>query len=405
MPSPTNSRKRKAEVLEAADTSEPKPGAAVSSSHLPATCLAAVLNFLPYFDVRQCMLAGKTMAVEAASQVETLNITKPSELVGPAARRFAHVSQLNILCLVSTALNYNQTLSMTTAARTPTFLTIFPKLKSAFVGGVRSIHGPRHDSYLYQYNWYDCPERSDHKVVFRVLAESLCGAFQAKMLSADLVIKGLQFGGQLDCKCQHSPSQRSQNQCRFCRSIIASFPLHSVMLSISSHSFCPSNIASLDALLKRSDGATALQSDGGKEMIARVLGRYIRTHNVPQEEHPEFSRAVMTKGATHLTWDKKHSVHFLSPYSLPVMKAIVQVVSTEVVRSIPSAYFSGSFFPSNKGSKGKPIVLRDAMDALIGLGCNLNPTDYVLVDMHKEPALVGMKGQMLRSPVESGFDH
>jgi len=42
------------------------------------------------------------------------------------------------------------------------------------------------------------------------------------------------------------------------------------------------------------------------------------------------------------------------------------------------------------------------MDTLIGLGCNLNPTDYVLVDMHEEAALFGMKGKMLRAPVESG---
>ena len=86
-------------------------------------------------------------------------------------------------------------------------------------------------------------------------------------------------------------------------------------------------------------------------MIARLLGRHIKTHNVPQEEHPKFSRAVMTKGATHLTWDKKHSVHFLSPYSLSVMKAIVQVVSTEVVRSIPSAFFSGNFSHQTKETK------------------------------------------------------
>lgn len=48
--------------------------AAESPTHLPAPCLAAVLNFLWYTDVRQCMLAGKIMAEEAARHVETLNI-------------------------------------------------------------------------------------------------------------------------------------------------------------------------------------------------------------------------------------------------------------------------------------------------------------------------------------------
>ena len=170
----TEAEEKKAAVVRAAaaGASEPKPGVVVSSSLLPETCLAAVLNFLPYSDVRRCMSAGKTMAVEAASQVETLNIMNPSELVGPAARRFANASELNILCLVSTALNNNQTdlvetLSMTTAARTTPFMTIFPKLKSAFVGGVRSIDGPVDDfdgptesPYLHSYSWYRCRESS-----------------------------------------------------------------------------------------------------------------------------------------------------------------------------------------------------------------------------------------------------
>ena len=110
MSSPAVSRKRKADALEAdgEETSDLPDGTGKrksapdeSPAHLPATCLAAVLNFMWYTDVRRCMLAGKMMAVEAARHVETLNITKASELVVPAARRFGSASEVNVLCLVS----------------------------------------------------------------------------------------------------------------------------------------------------------------------------------------------------------------------------------------------------------------------------------------------------------------
>ena len=67
---------------------------------LPSSCLAALLDFLPFQDVRQCLLAGKVIAVGAAREVETLNIMKASEMVAPAVRRFPNVSELNILSIL-----------------------------------------------------------------------------------------------------------------------------------------------------------------------------------------------------------------------------------------------------------------------------------------------------------------
>ena len=139
------SRKRKADVLEADGTAtDGKRKSAPdddSPAHLPAPCLAAVLNFMWYTDVRQCMLAGKMMAVEAARHVETLNITKASELVVPAARRFGNASEVNVLCLVSEIdeddeENTDDQISMDTVARVIPFLASFPSLARVFLGGL-----------------------------------------------------------------------------------------------------------------------------------------------------------------------------------------------------------------------------------------------------------------------------
>ena len=142
MPSSIVSRKRKADALEAdaleADDSATdgarKSGPdADSQAHLPSTCLAAVLNFMRYTDVRQCMLAGKMMAVEAARHVETLNITKASELVVPAARRFGNVTTVNVLCLISEISedNRDDQISCNTGRSLP---LIHPKSRACFFG-------------------------------------------------------------------------------------------------------------------------------------------------------------------------------------------------------------------------------------------------------------------------------
>ena len=60
------SKKRKADAI-----SDEEPDHIMAPPpHLPASCLGAILNFLPYSDVRTCMLAGRAMAVGAARHVD-----------------------------------------------------------------------------------------------------------------------------------------------------------------------------------------------------------------------------------------------------------------------------------------------------------------------------------------------
>ena len=104
--STSSSRKRKADVDDELVSgrklkiAKPSPSSS-PAAHLPASCLALILNFLEYGDVRRCLLAGKIMAVDAARHVEVLNIMNALELVPSAARRFANVSEINILSLVT----------------------------------------------------------------------------------------------------------------------------------------------------------------------------------------------------------------------------------------------------------------------------------------------------------------
>ena len=111
-----------------------------------------------YTDVRQCMLAGKMMAVEAARHVETLNITKASELVVPAARRFGNASGVNVLCLVSEMDeededNSDDQISMDAVRRVVPFLTSIPNLEHVYLGGLFRFVSVRGEAAWERY-WY-----------------------------------------------------------------------------------------------------------------------------------------------------------------------------------------------------------------------------------------------------------
>ena len=205
MSTPALSHKRKADALEAdgEGTNTRKSAPDDSPACLPATCLAAVLNFMWYTDVRQCMLAGKMMAVEAARHVETLNITKASELVVPAARRFGNASEVNVLCLVlgREEDNPDYQISMDTVRRVVPFLASIPNLEHVFLGGLfrrRTSQGEavwRRFDYGIEY----CEAPRDHQAIFKTLVQNVMGGFQSRSLPQRLEVDGILWDEQLEC--------------------------------------------------------------------------------------------------------------------------------------------------------------------------------------------------------------
>jgi len=172
-----------------------------SPAHLPATCLAAVLGFMWYTDVRQCMLAGKMMAVESARHVETLNIVKASELDAPSARRFRNVSEVNVLCLVSEAHaedNPDAWMQMCTdaAMRVVPFLSSIPNLERVFLGGQFGRRASNGEVVWHRmvYSAPGCAAQRDHQAVFEDLVQSIAGAFTSGTLSQSLDVSGILIG-------------------------------------------------------------------------------------------------------------------------------------------------------------------------------------------------------------------
>ena len=234
---------------------------------LPASCLASVFNFMKYADVRNCLLAGKVTAVEAASHVETLNITSPSELVVPASRRFENVTEVNVLCLLSELPNeQGDVLSVETAERIVPFVSSLRKLTRCFLGGM-----PR-QGFPHVYKRTHCVQPEDHQSIFRGLVTTFAGAFRSKALSQDLRLEGI-VGGDIDgvslmvvnstgTQLECSDEEEDPNEpCRCCRAIVSSFPLKTVVELVYEKEVCVSRENIIEMIRSR-EGWRAVMDDG-----------------------------------------------------------------------------------------------------------------------------------------------
>ena len=326
MPSPVVSRKRKADALEADATLDVPPRTPApdddSPAHLPAPCLAAVLNFMRYADVRQCMLAGKMMAVEAAGHVETLNITKASELDAPSARRFRSASEVNVLCLVSETDAEDDRedrqyppdqISMETVTRVVPFLSSFPNLERIFLGGL-FLEGAVWERY--QYNHDECIDPRDHQAIFKALIQNIIGGFQSRTLTQILELDGILDSGQLQCADADDDAddgrENPDHPCQFCRHLLSSFPLHLLLEPVSRyHAFCVSRVDRIQALLRRDGAEAALRSTGGAEMLLECLSDVIPHDYIYSETEADeaFIKKMRDQGAKFhvsidMNWDR-----------------------------------------------------------------------------------------------------
>ena len=241
---PENPRKRKADEL-SDDSGDPAAVAAEDvdqPAHLPAPVWGHVLDFMPYADVRLALLVGKPMAVEAAKHVQTLNIMKTVEMYIPAARRFANVEEVNILCLLEGTGEMDEeddevyekfTISEAASNRIPSFISSFPKLKSSFFGGVLLVEARATNvRYMYGSIGHTCVGPDNHREVFRSLVLSLLGAFNTGALRREVELPRLARSLQKASPCAEDSHDLGTHPCQRCRNCIQYLPKDSIYATI-----------------------------------------------------------------------------------------------------------------------------------------------------------------------------
>ena len=406
--STSSSRKRKAgvddELVSGRKLKIAKPSPSSSpAAHLPASCLAAILNFMEYSEVRRCLLAGKIMAVDAARHVETLNIMNASELVPSAALRFANVTEINILSLVTpTEDDDEKVLSASTATRSVLFLTTVPKLKHAFLGGLcRDADVEKWFKLSYSNN--DSNEPRDHLAVFRGLVDHLCGAFQSRSLSQSLHLEGVFGEDQLQC---NEGSYHHCRRCRLCWNIVTSFPPALVLENIPMRSsLCLSYSKRIEALATRHDNPLLskprenlmeflLAMTKGMLDSVTIFSRRDDGENYPITERIKYQGGKVNKLGGYLGQVMGIDEEYITFFYMPVkdMEALKQLSTTigpSIMNSIPKRELLSAVRPLGKATEDgkKNVWVRQTFESLVQLGLELASKDFVLIDPLNEAAL------------------
>ena len=401
-PTNTTSRKRKADDDDGSSSGRKlklaKPSSSSSpAAHLPASCLAAILNFMEYGDVRRCLLAGKTMAVDAASHVETLNIMNASELVTSAARRFANVSEINILSLVTTTEDGDEdaedTLSVGTATRSVPYLTSFPKLKRVFLGGL--FRDPDDGKWIFFRYWHSsCREPEDHLTVFRGLVEHLCGAFQSRSLSPSLHLEGVLDVDQLVCRAYDEGDGR---RCRRCWNAATFFPPSLVLHSVPKNNcLCLPYSDRIEALASRHENPFLTCPQAATESFLEFTETFFYSgfsvHSgdlITGEGYIEnpFVKRIESQGG--LVGTHGFDFYYISENNMKSLKRLSALVTPPVISSIPKSGLLSALSPLDEAiDDGKRRVLvRQTFEGLVELGFDLASKDFVLIDPLNEPVL------------------
>jgi len=266
----SSSRKRKADEL-----SEETP-------HLPAPVWGHVLDFMPYAEVRSALLVGKCIAVEAARYVQTLNVMRGCELYIPAARRFANVQEVKVLCFmeltgeVSVVWGEEFSLSQDVSNRIMPFLGTFTKLARAFIGGLDS------DRDLRRCNLYIVERGHHNDDVLKHLLTAYVGAIKSGFLSREIAMEGMMKSSA--AWREHSLCREKSSNCEWCRDILSHYPLNDLLRYLVDNEafFCQTAQEAWGIVRRRPDADKGF-SEVSEEVLCEEVDRSLWPRSVRKE--------------------------------------------------------------------------------------------------------------------------
>lgn len=223
---------------------------------LPPEIWANVLSpYLPYLDILHVSTVSRMFLHDVMPLIEELGLFSPRELHVAPTRRFPNVKTVCTLCLVQCDDTHeNETICRDTVGRIVPFLSRFPNLQEAFLGGLchhdedeeegsnehtttdgqgggggaaAAAAAPANDGaptlnkgpLVMTYRPYRCATNA-HPTIASSLISSICGGYRSGLLNPRLEIWGLY------CPRSFLPTGHG---CDVCREACTSFPLREVL--------------------------------------------------------------------------------------------------------------------------------------------------------------------------------
>lgn len=386
---------------------------------LPAQVWGGILDFMPYAEVRSALLVGKHIAVEAAKYVRTISVLNSSEMYAPAARRFPNVEGVHILCLLNDlgtidGDGYEEyTVSLETAHSTPSFLSAFPRLKRAFVGGrIKDTDDDgfyfRHYRYMHVpagllppqdrtgvkdkiYNPVDCIGPEGHEEIIRGLIAQIGGAFKSGLLSPALseihgvcphVWKSVR-------QCPRKIAGVPANVCLRCHFLCRNLPLAKILGEEHTTNELETKDLQYFCLQEHQFWEIVRERPGGKEVIkdATEVGlcgfiyREIGTMKGLEEEYSEKIKPLMEK---YSRTSDDTSVMGLSKYAFLELDKVIEA-GLDPRRIRKKEFFKQfEYFIGDKEDDDLNIWLKSTVIGLADRGFPVSCDEFITIDDEDE---------------------
>ena len=353
--------------------------------HLPAPVWGRVLDYMPYQEVRSALLICKAIANEAVKYVHTLNIMRDCELDIPAARRFANVEEVNVLCLIKVneaAQNWRKRriISSIASRATVPFIQTFPRLSSMFVGGL--VGGNKE---LY---WPHNCSGVKHILLFRSLLSSFIGAYKTRALSQEISLSGVfdpnsQYSITTACK-EDREDGVPPNECRFCREACKHLPLKDCHL-FETDNLCLNNETKEGILLGRTGGKGVILWTQYADLIDRIKDHkdwYYLNHDIKVDQ--ELYEKLVEMG---LEDGREGDPQYISSEALREIDGLVLSLKINLSDIPKDLFYERMSFGTKDAGREWDVWCKSTVDSLIARGYPIDPKDLIIVDEEQEPAI------------------
>jgi len=219
------------------------------------------------------------------------------ELYIPAARRFANVEEVKVLCFMEHTGNSlgpggNSgddifSLSQDVSNRTMPFLGTFAKLARVLIGGLDSERDLRifNSYHITDFHW---GRRSRSNDVFKHLLTAYVGAIKSGSLPRKIALEGLEL-----CDIDRPLCRQKYSDCEWCRDILSHYPLNDLLRFLVDNErrtelFCQTEQEQWDVVRRRPDADKAFS-----EVSEEVLCNEVRSYKWPAFVRNEFGAAAV----------------------------------------------------------------------------------------------------------------
>ena len=186
---------------------------------LDANLWANIASGLEFGEMIRFSSTCKAFYKDAAPLIEKIEVTSPAHMHVIPARRFRGVKTAIVACLVNEIKFFSEA-----ASRFVSFITAFPLLTYAMIGGCHSERwvDEKVEPYIWWRDLFDDDHAHDHHRYLNGQLSAVCGAYRSGLLQSTLTIDGL-FSG--NCGADDRLAIRP---CRFCLTVCQSLPVQKV---------------------------------------------------------------------------------------------------------------------------------------------------------------------------------